>query len=223
MSNASIRPPTRREEYAEATRKAIVEAARKLFCTNGFFGTKVEDIAAEARVSPATIYAVAGGKQGLLQTLMDMGTAAPNVTATHEAIAATQDPLEVINRTAEGIRQVRERFGDIARVIIQTAPHDESAAETYAVAARRYRDALAVAAQRLADLGALRDGLGAREATDILWFYFGFAGLDTLINDNGWDHDRAETWLAEQARKALLKPSQACLKRADPAARQSAQ
>ena len=222
MSNVSVRPPTRREEYAEATRKAIVEAARKLFCTNGFFGTKVEDIAAEARVSPATIYAVAGGKQGLLQTLMDMGTAAPNGAATHEAIAATHDPLEVIDRTAKGILQVREAFGDIARVIIQTAPHDESAAETYAVAARRCRDALAVAAQRLAELGALRDGLGAREATDILWFYFGFAGLDTLINDNGWDYDRAETWLTQQARGALLRPQTDRAERSGAALRQPA-
>ena len=222
MSTVSIRPPTRREEYAEATRKAIVEAARKLFCASGYFGTKVEDIAAEARVSPATIYAVTGGKQGLLQTLMDMGTAAPNVAATHEAIAATQDPVEVIDRTARGIRRVREGFGDIARVIIQTAPHDESAAETYAVAVKRYRDALAVTAQRLADLDALREGMGVERATDILWFYFGFAGLDTLIKDNGWDCDSAEKWLAQQARKALLRSAQDCANGSRSPARQSA-
>lgn len=210
MNNRGVRPPTRREEYAEATRKAIVDAARKLFRTNGFFGTKVEDIATEARVSPATIYAVAGGKQGLLQTLMDIGTSAPNIATPHEAIATTEDPIEIINRTSKGVRHVREAFGDIARVIIQTAPHDESAAETYAVAARRYREALSVAAHRLAELGALRDGLSTADATDILWFYFGFTGLDTLVIENGWECDRAEDWVAEQVRFALLRPRKEC-------------
>src|SRR5258705_11212689 len=37
----------------------------------GYFATKVDDIAALARVAPATVYAVSGGKQGLLRTLTE--------------------------------------------------------------------------------------------------------------------------------------------------------
>ena len=51
---------SRREEYAEATRQAIVGAARRLFSERGYFATKVDDIAALARVAPATVYAVSG-------------------------------------------------------------------------------------------------------------------------------------------------------------------
>ena len=51
---------TRREEYAEATRQAILEAARRLFRERGYFATKVDEIAAMARVAPATVYAVDG-------------------------------------------------------------------------------------------------------------------------------------------------------------------
>ena len=34
---------SRREEYAEATRRAILEAARQLFSERGYFATKVDD------------------------------------------------------------------------------------------------------------------------------------------------------------------------------------
>jgi AcrR family transcriptional regulator len=58
----SLAPGTsRRAEYAEATRKAIADAARQLFCQRGYFATKVDDIANQARVAPATVYAVLGG------------------------------------------------------------------------------------------------------------------------------------------------------------------
>jgi AcrR family transcriptional regulator len=61
---------TRRQDYAEATRPAIIDAARRLFAERGYFATKVDDIAAEARVAPATVYAVTGGKQNLLDILI---------------------------------------------------------------------------------------------------------------------------------------------------------
>src|SRR6516225_5652670 len=123
------RPMTRRQEYAQATRQAIVQAARKLFTERGYFATKVDDIAAEARVAPATVYAVAGGKQGLLQTLMESWTGDPIVAATLKRIAATNDPVEVIRITATAAREMRERFADIMRVMLTTAPHDPAVAK----------------------------------------------------------------------------------------------
>src|SRR5216683_2194712 len=56
----------RRMMRRHATRQAIVGAARQLFSERGYFATKVDDVAALARVAPATVYAVSGGKQGLL-------------------------------------------------------------------------------------------------------------------------------------------------------------
>ncbi|MGH3211684.1 MAG: hypothetical protein ACRDNO_28390, partial [Trebonia sp.] len=59
---------------------------------------------------------------------------------------------------------------------------------------------------RLADLGALRDGLDVTKATDMLWLYFGYAGLFAMHDDNGWSWDKAEVWLADQAIHAVLRP-----------------
>ena len=82
MANGQTVGTSRREEYAETTRQAIVGAARRLFSERGYFATKVDDIAASARVAPATVYAVSGGKQGLLRTLMETVTTDPIVETT---------------------------------------------------------------------------------------------------------------------------------------------
>ena len=50
MDISADRP--RREEYADQTRAAVIAAARQLFAENGFFQTKVEQIAKLSRVSP---------------------------------------------------------------------------------------------------------------------------------------------------------------------------
>src|ERR1700746_3391497 len=86
----------RREEYAQATRQAIVDAARRLFSERGYFATKVDDIATLARVAPATVYAVSGGKQGLLRTLTETATTHPAVEATIESIEKLDDPSAIL-------------------------------------------------------------------------------------------------------------------------------
>ncbi|WP_204076340.1 TetR/AcrR family transcriptional regulator [Planotetraspora phitsanulokensis] len=195
---------SRRAEYAEATRQAIVDASRRLFAERGFFATKVDDIARAARVAPATVYAVAGGKQGLLRTLMDAWTTAPVVAATLERIERLDDPVAILRTVATVTREMRQEFGDIMRVMIATAPHDQAVAESLKTATARYRAGNAFAGRRLAELGALRPGLDAKGADDILWFYFGYSGLFTLVEDNGWTYSQAEEWLVEAAGRALF-------------------
>jgi AcrR family transcriptional regulator len=196
---------SRREEYAEATRQAIVKAARLLFSERGYFATKVDDIAAAARVAPATVYAVSGGKQGLLRTLMDTATAAPRVQTTIGRVMETDDPLAILGLVAAAVRSVREEFGDIMRVLLNTAPHDKAVFKSLGLATVRYRKAFAPIAQRLMDLGALREDIDLKEAVDVLWFYFGYSGLFTLHDENGWSYERAERWLCQEASRALLR------------------
>ncbi len=74
--------------------------SRKLFAERGYFATKVDDIAAEARVAPATVYAVTGGKQGLLSELITTWTTDPIVEATLSRIAESGDPDQIITEIA---------------------------------------------------------------------------------------------------------------------------
>src|SRR3982750_1097327 len=91
---------SRRAEYATLTRQAIIGAARTLYAANGFFATKVEDIAAEARVAPATVYAVGGGKHGLLHTLIDQWIHAPVITSTYDRVGTLTDADAILRATA---------------------------------------------------------------------------------------------------------------------------
>jgi AcrR family transcriptional regulator len=196
---------SRREEYAEATRRAIVAAARQLFSEHGYFATKVDEIAALARVAPATVYAVSGGKQGLLRTLMETAITDPMVEATIGRIAQLDNPSAILNLVAASVRSMREESGDIMRVLLNTAPHDKAVLESLGIATARYRKAFAPIAQRLIDLGALREGFDLDQAVDVLWFYFGYSGLFTLHDENGWSYEQAERWLCSEASRALLR------------------
>jgi len=200
-----MRPDSRRHEYAEATRQAIVDAARKLFSERGYFATTVAEIAALARVSQATVYAVSGGKQGLLRTLMDIWSTAPVVAEVLRKIDELDDPKAIVRLVAATCCGMRTEYGDIVRVILNTAPHDAEVAATLATGTERYRVAVLHIARRLAKLGALRKGMDANEAADVLWFYFGYSGLFTLVDDNGWSYERAEKWLYSEGSRALLR------------------
>lgn len=82
------------------------------------------------------------------------------------------------------------------RVITDTAPHDRGAAEALRVARASLREGLAPTAQRLAELNALREGI-----------YLGNSAYFTLTEDDGWPLDRAEGWLCDALRMALLRPA----------------
>jgi AcrR family transcriptional regulator len=200
---------TRREEYAEATRVAIVNAARKLFAERGFFATKVDDIAAEARVAAATVYAVAGGKQGLINELVRIWSTDPAIEGTLDRVRAATDGREIVVITGEASRSHRERFGDLMRVLLNTAPHDAAVAEQLADVTELYRGSFVEFAKRMAELGALRDDVDETYAVDMLWFYFGYSSYFTLHDDNHWTYKRSEQWLVEQACRELLRPATA--------------
>jgi AcrR family transcriptional regulator len=195
---------SRRAEYAEATRRAIIAAARELFAKRGYTATKVDEVAALARVSPATVYAVAGGKQGLLHTLVDDWTQAPEVDDAYRAIESSNTAEAVLDTVASLTRRMRRDWGDVMRIVLATAPLDSTAATNLRIATKRYRAGLRAAAVRLADFGALKSDMTVDDATDVLWFYFGYAGFFTLMDDNSWSSERAERWLREMAALSLL-------------------
>jgi AcrR family transcriptional regulator len=205
MASGQTAGTSRREEYAVATRRAIVRSARQLFSERGYFATKVDDIAALARVAPATVYAVSGGKQGLLRTLTDTAVSDPMIAATIKRIEELDDPAAIVRLVAVTVRQMREEFGDLLRVLLSTAPHDKAVAENLATATTRYREAFIPIARHLAKLDALQAGIDVEQAVDVFWFYFGFSGLFTLHDDNGWSYERCEHWLCNEASRALLR------------------
>lgn len=203
MDRASDRPL--REEHADQTRAAVIAAARRLFAENGFFQTKVEQIAKLSRVSPATVYAQCGGKQGLLRSLMDSFTQAPVVAETERESLAAADAASVMQTLGTAYLQITKQWGDVIRVVIDVAPHDDESAAVLATARRRHNRRLTAICRHLEDIGALRDDVDAQLATRIITYYYGLDGLLRTRDVFGWSLERSNEWLLAHASSAVLR------------------
>jgi AcrR family transcriptional regulator len=201
------RPPDRprREEYPDQTRAAVIAAARQLFAENGFFQTKVDQIAKLSRVSPATVYAQCGGKQGLLRSLMDSWTQAPLVAESLQESLAAADAALVMQTLSTAYLQITKQWGDVIRVVIDVAPHDSESATVLATAQRRHNRNLTAICRHLADIDALRDDVDARLATRIITYYYGIDGLLRTREVFGWSLERSNEWALAHASAAVLR------------------
>jgi AcrR family transcriptional regulator len=66
-----LRERDRREAQGDATRLALVVAARELFGENGYPATSIEDVAARAGVTKGALYHHFGGKADLFQEVYE--------------------------------------------------------------------------------------------------------------------------------------------------------
>ncbi len=204
MSSASPRA-NRRTEYARMTRQAILDAARSLFTAQGYYATKVEQIADAAQVAPATVYAVGGGKNGLLRTLIETTVnSAENGRLLAEIEAAT-DPGRLIRLVVAASRTRFGQWSTLMRQVVAAAPQEATVREAMEIAHEGLRSGLRLAAERLAALGALRDGLDAAEAADVLWLYLCNAAYFVRGDDLGWPLDKSEAWLNAVLPRELLR------------------
>ncbi|AGL19671.1 TetR/AcrR family transcriptional regulator [Actinoplanes sp. N902-109] len=194
----------RRAEYAEATRAAILAAARELFTTKGYFGTRVEDIARTARVSPATVYAVGGGKNGLIRELIGTAVHSEANAAIVARIDTFTDPRELIGFMVATTAAKFEQWSGLMRQVVAAAPGEPAVRESLELAEASLRNGLDHTARRLAELGALRPGLDAGQAADVLWFFLNNAAYFTLTDELTWPLPRAVPWLTGTIESALL-------------------
>ena len=195
----------RREEYADQTRAAVLAAARQLFAEKGFFQTKVEQIAKLSRVSPATVYAQCGGKHGLLRSLMDSWTQTPAVNESHQQSLASSDPVQLMQTLSAAYLQITQQWSDVIQIVISVAPHDDESAAVLAIARQRHDRNLTEICRHLEDIGALRNDVDARLASQIITYYYGIDGLLRTRDVFGWSLERSNEWLLAHASAAVLR------------------
>ena len=71
MSSETSQPRTRRAEQAEATRAALLAAARELFAERGFAGVGTEEIVHRAGVTRGALYHHFSGKEDLFRAVYE--------------------------------------------------------------------------------------------------------------------------------------------------------
>src|SRR5689334_4962478 len=127
----------RRQTQAAATRRAVLEAAQRLFERDGYVQTTVDAIAVEAGVSQKTVYLAFTTKAGVLRAVWDLllkGDVDDAPVAERPAyltMLEEPDPERQLRMNAANARAVKERIGGILRVIRSAAVVDEQAADLW--------------------------------------------------------------------------------------------
>ncbi|MFF0343002.1 TetR/AcrR family transcriptional regulator [Kribbella sp. NPDC004875] len=197
-------PRSRRHLYAEMTRHEVVSSARKLFGRYGYAQTTVERIARDAGVSPATVYAQCGGKEGLLQALMDLWTTSSLVRNIIAECAAAESARAKLDALARGYVAVYAESGDIIQIVTRAAAGAPAAEAFLKVADERQQNALREIVTDMRDAG-LANGITVEEAVQVIFFHFRYAQFALAADDFGWGVERATRWLTERVACAILK------------------
>jgi AcrR family transcriptional regulator len=194
----------RRERAAELTRRAIVDAARRVFTERGYAGATIAAIAEAAEVAVPTVYASVGGKPALLMALLDDIDEQSDVAGSMAAIHPATDPAEVVRTAVDVTRRSNEQFGDIIAVLDAAARFEPEAAAAVDEGIRRHRAGWLGVAERLQALGALPEGLDVQAAADTLGILTIFRVWRTLVRDYGWSWSAAADWVSRQAQRSVL-------------------
>jgi TetR/AcrR family fatty acid metabolism transcriptional regulator len=80
-------------------REAILRAATKVFARNGYFNSKVADIAQEAGVADGTVYLYFKSKDEILHSIFDRGMEEA-ISEGQRQLAGISDPREKLRRVA---------------------------------------------------------------------------------------------------------------------------
>jgi AcrR family transcriptional regulator len=84
---------SRREQYSDATRAALLEAATRRFATDGFAGTGLEDIAADINATRGAVYHHFASKRALFEAVLTEQEIAA-ITRTRAAHRAAENPWQ---------------------------------------------------------------------------------------------------------------------------------
>jgi AcrR family transcriptional regulator len=193
-----------RAELAATTQRVILEAARRLFAERGYASVSVKELASEAGVAVQTIYDTFGSKGGVVLRFADLVDEEAGINELRPLIFASQDPRETLRLVARMRRQIGERCGDIVRMLMEGAAADPEVGVALAEGMRRQDIGQLAVAQRLEAAGALRPGIDAQRAADIMTALSASQIRDVLVVERGWSFDQFEIWLGETLRTLLL-------------------
>ena len=212
---APVKKPYRsalREAQARATRRAIVDAAARLFIQRGYGATTVDAIAEAAGVSRKTVFTSVGGKTEALKLAIDWANVGddepvPMLERPHvKAMQNEPDARLILISQARYVRQAAARAAPLHAVVQAAAGLDaDIRALAEEVRAQRIRGMRAMA-RVLADRGALKPGLTPSEGADVLWLLIDPGVYYRLVIEQHWDPDRYQDWLAD-ALVSLLIPA----------------
>jgi TetR/AcrR family transcriptional regulator of autoinduction and epiphytic fitness len=199
-----------RAREARETRRRIVEAAARLFVRDGYAATSIGAIAQEAGVAVPTVYAGLRNKAGVLRAVVDLTVrgddeAVPLASrAEWREMEREDDPRRQLALFARIHRQIGDREAAVFAQLEAAAGADSEATRMLADHDDRRYKTQSRLARSLHRKKALRPGLTAREAADLIWTLASERTYLALVRDRGWGPENYERWVMEQLEAALL-------------------
>jgi AcrR family transcriptional regulator len=213
MADVKSRRPyrsERRQEQAQATRVAIMDAARRLFIERGYTATTIEEIARGARVAAITVYSTFGSKPALLAELVSAAVAGLGATRpVYEQERAQElrrepDQRRQIALFTEEMARILARVSPLFEVVDQAAPTAPEIAELRGNMLRGRLHGMGVFVAMLSSREPLRAGLSEEDAAQTVWAVTAPQLFRLLTRDLGWDLTRWSQWAADTLTAALL-------------------
>jgi AcrR family transcriptional regulator len=200
----------RRAEQAAATRRAILDAAKERFVSNGYAATTVAEIAQHARVSLDTVYATVGRKPALLRELVETAISGSDRAVPAEqrdyviriaAATAARDKIEIY---AVAITAIQQRMAPVFLALRDAASTDPDCASLWTeIANRRAANMLKFAAD-LRSTGELRADLSDEQVADIVWSMNAAEYWVLLVHERSWAPQQFTDWLVDAWSRLLL-------------------
>ncbi len=201
---------SRRQEQARQTRRAVLEAARRIFLDRGYAATTVGAIAGEAGVSVETVYKAFGNKPGLVKAVVDVaivGDDEPLPMMQRELvrrIEAEPDPRRKLLIYGEHLAESAPRHVPVQLLVRSAAASDPGAAAVWEQMQAERLTGMTAYARHLHEGGHLRAGISADEARDVLWTYNSAEVYELLVLARAWTPQRYGRWVADAMIAALL-------------------
>lgn len=200
----------RRVEQASATRRAVLDAARELFVTQGYGQTTVAEIAERAAVAVDTVYSTVGRKPVLLRELVETslsGTdvAVPAVERDYvRRIRSAQTAPEKLAIYADAVTSIQQRLGPVFLALRDAAARDPACAALWAEISQRRARNMGDLAADLRTTGEVRADLTDGEVADVVWSMNAAEFWVLLVHERGWSPQRFGSWLADSWCRLLL-------------------
>ena len=199
---AALTAGTLRQRQAAATKETIIRAALSLFAEQGYARTTIEAIARNARVSPATVYAVFGSKRQVLVEIRRLWFREAELSGYIERALAEPDAAARLTLAARWIRHQLEVGAAISIIIDEAVRSEPNVARMWSALRLVADDTVSRVIGGVADQFA--PGVSVSRAVDIMWALSRAAVYLELTGERGWTPDEYERWLAATLRQQLL-------------------
>jgi TetR/AcrR family fatty acid metabolism transcriptional regulator len=186
---ASTKKVSLGKDKASGKYEAILRAAIKVFAQNGFFNSKVADVAKEAGVADGTVYLYFKNKDDILVSIFNHVTEQA-LERGRVTLGEIEDPVEKLKRIVESHLEMYARDRDLAVVFQVELRSSTKFMEQFS--ATKVTDYLDVISNVIAEgqkRGVFRKDLNAKLTAKIL-----FGALDEMVTN----------WVLTHKRNSLL-------------------